>query len=387
VWRLAVLLAAVAWLAAAGWHADAVQGAPPASVSSCSACVPPAAHDAGETPASQWIQLSLGYSLTALERRLFVDAGAAASVAAGRLDEFPLLDAALVASGVDDPLVLAHYRRQWGQLVDVLKRSGAVRGAPRQQARAIFEFLHARVLTGGYSLPCTDLREAIDRGRFNCVSASVLFQCLAGEFGLEVCGLEAPGHVMSRLRTAGGPLDIETTCPRWFQGLDSPRAEAGFRAAGPTGQASPAAPTAGPATPWVPQGVPAREVPEPLATCHSSLVTGPVRPREVSDVELLAMIYYNRGVDLLGEKRFAEAAAANAKALRLAPDNATARGNLLVTLNNWAIELGAAAHYAEAAELLRLGLAIEPGYQAFRLNYAHLHRQWARQLDLTPPAP
>jgi tetratricopeptide (TPR) repeat protein len=133
--------------------------------------------------------------------------------------------------------------------------------------------------------------------------------------------------------------------------------------------------------------VPVREVSEPLATRHSSLVTRPVRSREVSDVELLAMIYYNRGVDLLGEKRFAEAAAANAKALRLAPSNATARGNLLVTLNNWAIELGTTAHYAEAADLLRLGLAIEPGYQAFRLNYAHLHRQWARQLHLTPPAP
>jgi tetratricopeptide (TPR) repeat protein len=347
------------------------------------------------------MQLPLAYSLTALERRLFADAGAAPSVVTGRLDEFPLLDAALVASGVDDPLVLAHYRRQWGQWVDALKRSGAVRGAPCRQARAIFEFLHARVLTGGYSLPCTDLREAIDRGRFNCVSASVLFQCLAGEFGLEVCGLEAPGHVMSRLRTAGGPLDIETTCPRWFQRLDPPQAGAGLRTADATDQSPPAATTGGPGAPFVPQDVPrnapldsaamdpapTREASEPLATRHSSLVTRAVRTREVSDVELLAMIYYNRGVDLLGEKRFAEAAAANAKALRLAPGNATARGNLLVTLNNWAIELGSTAHYAEAADLLRLGLAIEPGYQAFRLNYAHLHRQWARQLDLTPPAP
>ena len=41
--------------------------------------------------------------------------------------------------------------------------------------------------------------------------------------------------------------------------------------------------------------------------------------RQVSPIQLAAMIYYNRGVDLLGEKRFAEAARANAKALRLIP--------------------------------------------------------------------
>ncbi|MGA2064288.1 MAG: hypothetical protein ABSG86_04945 [Thermoguttaceae bacterium] len=375
-----LVLATAAWLAAAGWG---WQGAGAAEEH---------AEDGRPGECSSAVQQALGESLTPLERRLMADA------AGERLHEFPLWDAALVASGVDDPLVLAHYRRQRDQWVDALRQSGVVRGGPRQEARAIFEFLHAHVLTGGYSLPSTDLREAIDRGRFNCVSASVLFQCLAEEFGLEVCGLETPGHVMTRLRGAGGPLDIETTCPRWFQRLDSPGAETGPGTAGqrPTsgaigGPATPFVPQDMPpsardekagahATPFVPQGVPPGE---PLATRHSSLVTRPAR--EVSDVELLAMIYYNRGLDLLGEKRFAEAAAANAKALRLAPGHAAARGNLLATLNNWAIELGSTAHYAEAADLLRLGLAIEPGYEAFRLNWVHLHRQWARQLDLTRP--
>ncbi|MGD0901272.1 MAG: hypothetical protein ABR915_25870 [Thermoguttaceae bacterium] len=282
--------------------------------------------------------------VTAMEEDLFTNA------AHGRLGDFSLLEAALVASGVGDRPKLEYYRRQVAQWADALKRSAAVRGTPRQQAQVIFEFLHRRVLTGGYHLPCTDLREAIDHGRFNCVSASVLFNCLAGEFGLDVCGLECPGHAMSRLHGAQGTLDIETTCPRWFQ----------LREAKDRG-----------------------------------------RVREVSDVELVAMIYYNRGVDLLGEKRFAEAAAANAKALWLYPANATARGNLLATLNNWAIELGSTAQYTDAAELLRLGLAVEPGYEPFRLNYAHLCRQWASHRrtadqadeaaplpgDLTPPAP
>jgi tetratricopeptide (TPR) repeat protein len=104
------------------------------------------------------------------------------------------------------------------------------------------------------------------------------------------------------------------------------------------------------------------------------------KPREISPIQLTAMIYYNRGIDFLGEKRFAEAAAANAKALRLDPFNSTARGNFLATINNWAIELGNAGQYAQAAALLRQGLAFDPHYEAFALNFAYVQRQWSREL-------
>ncbi|MGA2035102.1 MAG: tetratricopeptide repeat protein, partial [Thermoguttaceae bacterium] len=103
--------------------------------------------------------------------------------------------------------------------------------------------------------------------------------------------------------------------------------------------------------------------------------------REISAVEQAAMIYYNRGIDLLAEKRFAAAVAATAKAVRLDPSNATARGNLLAALNNWAVDLGTARHYAEAARLLRQGLAIDPHYATFADNYARIQRDWIRALE------
>ena len=280
--------------------------------------------------------LPFSYGLTLLERDLFSDA------VDGRFDRFMLLEAALVASGVDDSIVLRRYRKQFDGWTEQLRRGGTVQGTGRQKARAIFEFLHHDVLNGGYCLECTDLRQAMDRGRFNCVSASVLFNCLAGQFGLETRGLEIPGHAMSRLRGPEGALDIETTCPRWFQWIDHPQ----------------------------------RQAEHVQKTLGRSPGSDRRNAREVSAVELIAMIYYNRGVDLLGEKRFSEAAAANAKALRLDPSNATARGNFLATINNWAIELGSSGSYEAAAELLRLGLRIDPRYEAFTLNYVHLYRQW-----------
>jgi tetratricopeptide (TPR) repeat protein len=279
------------------------------------------------------------FSLNPLEDRLFADA------ADGRWDDHSLLAASLVASGVSDRRQVGSYEDKVARLIDELRRSGVVAGSPRQKAEAIFEFLHRRVLVGGYQLDATDLALVLNEGRFNCVSASVLFNCLAESFGLRARGLEIPGHAMSRLLLPEGPLDVETTCPEWFRLLGDPKKQAEL----------------------VEKRLGVRPKDEPA-------------PREVSDVELVATIYYNRGVDLLAQKEFAQAVAANAKALELDPSSATARGNLLATLNNWAIELGAQGRYAEAVELLSQGLAIDPGYATFRANFTHVHYQWVQSL-------
>lgn len=104
-------------------------------------------------------------SLSVLEQQLFTDA------ADGRLDDFSLLGAALIASGVDDPSTIRHYEERVAGWASELRKQGCLDHAPRQQAEAIFAFLHRRILHGGYHIECSDLRQALDEGRFNCVSA------------------------------------------------------------------------------------------------------------------------------------------------------------------------------------------------------------------------
>jgi tetratricopeptide (TPR) repeat protein len=275
-----------------------------------------------------------------LEERLFADE------ADGRLDEFSPLTAALVAGGVDDLDSLHRYEEKAAVLADELRQSGRLTGSPRQQAEAVFEFLHGRILRGGYDLACTDLRRVLDDGRFNCVSATVLFNYLANAIGLECCGLEMPGHAMSRVSLSDGTLDVETTCPSWFHLKDDPQ----------------------------------QQITVVAQTIGTAASADRSKARGVSPIQLAAMIYYNRGVDLLTEKRFADAARVNAKALRLDPSNATARGNLLATLNNWSIALGDSEHFADAVDLLRQGLAMDAKFEAFAQNYVHVHRQWVDYL-------
>ncbi len=306
----------------------AVQVAKPEIVARVSGVLFPNAQKAWDAPGSR------------LEAKLFAEA------AEGRLDTLTPLSAALVASGAEDAESLHRYEQKVARLVDELRRSENLYGAPRERAEAIFEFLHRRVMGSGYDLAYTDIRRVLDDGRFNCVSATVLFNFFASEFGLDCRGLEMPGHAMSRLLLADGMLDIENTSPRWCCWIDDPKQSAS--ASG-------------------------KIIGAPAAADRS-------KAREVSPIQIAAMIYYNRGVDLLAEKRFEDAARVNAKALRLDPTNATARGNLLATINNWSIELGNTQHFSEAVDLLRRGLALDPKFEAFAQNYVHVHHQWVDHL-------
>lgn len=346
---LALRTATAAWIMAGGAVLRADSGAgrleAPAPVTTLAVrqeAAPAESPGAPQAPARDSPYRAFEGPLAPPEERLFADA------ADGRLDRHSLLEAALIAGGTLDEEAVRRYEARLDALAAELARSKAVAGPPRKQAEAIFEFMHRRILTGGYHLNASDVGETLDRGRFNCVSASLLYNCLAGRFGIEARGLEVPGHAMSRLVLAGQTLDVETTCPRWFELMSDPEKQADL-------------------------------VAETTGFRHAQGAS-PAGRREVDGTELVATVYYNRGVDLLAGGRFPEALAANAKALRLDPANATARGNLLATLNNWAIALGRAGQHAEAAAVLRRGLALDPSYATFDVNFTHVHHQWAECL-------
>lgn len=278
---------------------------------------------------------------SAIEEELWADASD------GRLDGFSLLGAALVSSGIESPDELQQYEQKARKLLDELRSLTLTKTGPRKKVALSFAFLHRRVLCGRYDVSCGDLRRTLDEGRFNCLTASVLLSFFCEGLGIQYEILEMPGHAMLRVQLPEGPLELETTCPSWLEKIR-------------------------PENP--PFSQPTVDAGRWIAAVTSVEHT---KARVVTPVQVAAMFYYNRGVELLSAGKYAKAAAANLKALRLDPQNTLARGNLLVTLNNWSIELGRQNRFAEAAELLREGLQLDSRHPVLTENLARLQHRWA----------
>lgn len=279
---------------------------------------------------------SVAVDLCELEMRLFADA------AEGRLDQHSRLEAALVASGVTNRAELRELSSKVDQRMAEWRHAELHREPPPRRAELLFARMHAELLTGGYRRDCSNLTDLLETGRFNCVSATVLWQCLAESFEIVSTAVESPGHVHAQAVLNGRWVTIETTCPQWFEMQDDP---ARLQAA--------------------------------RAHVGGSLSSG---DRELTAVGLLAAVYYNRGIELLEQRQFAEAVAANAKAVRLDPQSAIAHGNLLAALNNWALHLGAEGNFERATELLGQSRSFAPQHATFAINYVAVHQQWIDRL-------
>lgn len=255
-----------------------------------------------------------------------------------------LLDAALFAAGTTDDAERQRLIRDYEQWLHGIDEE-ALPQDTKARAAAIFRRLHADVLTGRYLARCSDVAAALQRGDFNCVTATVLYLHAARKFGMQATALATDGHVLCRVRDGQNPFEIETTCPRWFEltrrQADAARAER--------------RPSRGRAT---------------TASC---------RVRQLSDEQLIAKIYYNRGVACFRHKQYEQGLHWTRVSLQFDPHDEIARGNVLAGLNNWALALCEQQEFARAAKLLDELRSLDPEYPTLDENEAHVYRTWARQ--------
>jgi tetratricopeptide (TPR) repeat protein len=274
-----------------------------------------------------------------LEARMLSDA------ADGGFQHCSLIEAALIASGVERPAELEHDLQRYANWRRQVRQRCQREPSQLGQAHAVLEFLHREVLTGGYDARATELTRAFNEGRFNCASGSVLFTALATDCGLNVHVIERPRHAMCAVDLDGKRTTVETTCPNWFQLTPELRRDA-----------------------------------EQAVIARTTVGQRPSGGRDIRPAELVAVIYYNRGVDLLEDQQFAGAVSVNLRALRLDPANETAFGNLLASINNWSLALCEQGQFAGAAALLARGLSLAPDHQPFRTNQRHIYRSWIQSL-------
>ncbi|MEX2187055.1 MAG: hypothetical protein WD875_09690 [Pirellulales bacterium] len=267
------------------------------------------------------------------ERAMLADA------ADGRWDKFDLLSAALITENRSQ----AERRRASQRLDDHVaaarRQLAASPDAPA--AELLFAYLHERILTDRFSPDCHTIGETLASGRFNCLSGTVLFVGLAERCGVSAQAVLAPSHVYARTSSGGRVEDVETTCPTWFR----------------------------------------EPVPRRSAWMRSALGedTRAERHRPLTSVELLAVVYYNRGVACFARRDFAAAAADNLVALRLDANNAAAADNLLAAINNWALDAANHGRLDLAEELLRRGRQVAPDRKDLQTSQHYIAGQQPMQ--------
>ena len=153
-------------------------------------------------------------------------------------------------------------------------------------------------------------------GRFNCLSAVALYVDLCDAAELPVQIWLSRGHVFVRAATDNGLIDIEPATPEWTDRLVMRR-----------------------------RGV-----------------------RQISPVELLGKFYYNRGVELLQDRQFAEGAELLEISLQLDAADRDARANLVAGLNNWAVDHASSEQLRASRVAIGQGLAIDPVFAPLVAN-------------------
>lgn len=282
-------------------------------------------------PQSQLWAPKAALPLNATEQVLIDDASD------GDLEDHSLLKASLIAAGYTNPSELSLLQLQFNQLASRIDEeeahveANAALETQTTRAKHLLKEMHRVVLTGNYEASCSDLRKTILSGQYNCVTATIVYQILSRRHDINSHAVAVPAHVFCQLDQP--EIDVQTTCATWLK-----------------------------------PGKGRENADETLGR------------RVLSDVELVAKIYYNRGVLRLHEGNFAEAIRVLRLSLLLDRNDSIANSNLLAAINNWSLAEANDGRYSSASELLSIGRSLNADYAPLAANDLHIHQRWVQSL-------
>lgn len=260
---------------------------------------------------------------SAEERALLAD------VKDGKFTKHSFAEAALLASGVAEAAKRKAYLQRLDALVTQSKEATANARTPIEKGEKLLGWLYGKTGPIGpvgpgkkkkYSPRQTSLAVLLDTGTYNCASSAVIYNIVGRRLGLDLRAIESPSHVFPILHDGKEHVDVETTTPRGFNPLRDKAAQKEFEEL--TGFTY----------------IPARQR---------------KKQREIDEAGLVAVIYYNRGVESGRENRNREAFGVNICALSLDPGLASAANNARAALADWAGEAVRAEKFDLADDIIR----------------------------------
>jgi len=284
---------------------------------------------------------SLKVSISEDEASLFADARN------GKLNKWTFAEAALLASGVTDAAKRQRYLDQLAKIQAEAQEKVAAAKSPFDKGEALLHYLHAVPMRKGYVGHQTDLAIILDKETFNCVSSATLYNVIARRLGLDARGIEVPNHAFSILYDGTDHADVETTTAGGFNPARDQAAREQFTKL--TGFA------------YIPD-------------------SNRDQRREVSEIGLVAITYYNHGVELSQQKRYHEALLAYFRSMSLDSEFDSAVKNALAVLANWSVELSDEKKFDQAIDVLSTGIELAPKDATLVNNHKAVWSHWADSL-------
>ena len=165
---------------------------------------------------SKFLALAMLYLVGTCTSPVFADYGTAGlSLSFEPRPDSALLGRILRASGVDDPSEVARYESSLRRALNDLARDVGHSRSEYRRARRLHEALHRKFLKR-YDNAADGIDAILDRGAFNCLSASLFYGLAARALGLEVQVMEIPRHIFVRFKLENGDVDVETTSTEGF---------------------------------------------------------------------------------------------------------------------------------------------------------------------------
>ncbi len=245
----------------------------------------------------------------------------------GKLDDYSPLEAALVIGGYQDAQI-ADFHAQLDGCAAKCRRQLNSAQSRQARLRVVFEHLSADFLQGNYQADLYDVGRTLSLGDFNCLTATILFQTLCRSFAIDVDAIWEPSHVRcwSSLSPDAGYL-VETTAG------------------------------------------------ESADAIGAMMLQSRLRARALNDTELVAKVFYNRGVRMMKSGEYSLALVSTWASCQLDAQDQPAQSNLRACLNNWALAAVSAEDLSLAGRLFHQGIKLDPTYEPFRRNQAILFGQ------------
>jgi hypothetical protein len=129
-------------------------------------------------------------------------------VANGEAKNVSAFEAVLTIDGVTDEAKRQHYRDRLDEIVTEARDRIADAKTQNEKLTVLAKYLYDGPCHAGYTDNQVNVCRLLDRGDFNCVSASILYNLVATRLGFRTRCVEVPGHIALRV----GDFYIEPVC-------------------------------------------------------------------------------------------------------------------------------------------------------------------------------